>query len=91
MPAAVGCIKFRPPITAYDNDEEQKNKFSGKSLLSVSSDGVVAHWNATSGKLQHQLRHEDQALYACDFAPDGLHFTVAGSDSKIYLYDEVTK
>ena len=37
------------------------------------------------------MRHEDNSLMACDFAKDGLKFTVAGQDAIIYLYDETTR
>lgn len=59
--------------------------------MSVSIDGVINHWNALTGKLQHTDRIEDNALFTCDFSCDGLKYTVAGRDKAIYLYDEITR
>jgi len=60
-------------------------------LLSVTVDGIINHWNAMTGKLQHSTRQEDNALLTCDFSDDGLKYTVAGKDKTIYLYDELTR
>ena len=59
--------------------------------MSVTCDGIINHWSAGNGKLQHSIREETGPLFACDYAIDGLKFTVAGSDTKIYLYDELTR
>ena len=37
------------------------------------------------------MKVEKQSFMACDFAGDGLKFTVAGTDSNVYLYDEATR
>ena len=68
-----------------------KAKFVGKCLLSVTSEGHICHWNAASGKLQHVIQHEKNPLYTCDYSPDGLKFSAAGENCKIYVYDEVTR
>jgi len=81
-----GCIKFRPPV--YDCSVEAASKFSKKTLLSVCCDGIVNHWDCHRGQLQHCLKVEGNSFFACDFACDGLKFTVAGADCNVYLYDE---
>ena len=91
-PSPTGCIKFRPNF--YENqemDDEFRQKYSNKTLLSVTCDGIINHWNVQTGKLQHTDRHEDNALFACDFSCDGLKYVVAGRDFKVYLYDELTR
>ena len=72
-------------------DDEFRTKHGGKTLLSVTVDGIINHWNAMTGKLQHTTKQEDNALLACDFSNDGLKYTVAGKDMTIYLYDELTR
>jgi WD40 repeat protein len=72
-------------------EEEFRLKYGGKTLLSVSVDGVINHWNALTGKLQHTERLEGNPLFTCDFSCDGLKYTVAGKDMGIYLYDELTR
>jgi len=72
-------------------DDEFRHKNGGKTLLSVSADGQINHWNALTGKLQHSTKHEENSLFACDFSCDGLKYTVAGQDTAVYLYDELTR
>ena len=59
--------------------------------MSVTCDGIINHWNAKTGKLQNHMQLENCPLFACDYAVDGLKYTVAGTDMKIYLYDEQTR
>ena len=73
------CIKYRPPFpTTVELDDEFRHKCGTKTLLSVSSDGSINHWNALTGKLQHSEKQEDNGLFACDFSCDGLKYSVAG-------------
>ena len=72
-------------------EDEFRQKYAQKTLLSVTCDGIINHWNVATGKLQHSMKHEDNSLFACDFACDGLKFVAAGRDFKIYLYDEMTR
>lgn len=90
-PAPTGCVKFRPTQPGLDAEEEHKARYSGKTLLSVNADGVISHWIAMNGKLQHTMQQEANSLFCGDFASDGLKFTCAGKDMAIYLYDEETK
>lgn len=40
----------------------------------------------------HTLKEDNgNMVYALDYAHDGLQFAVAGSDRKVYIYDETTK
>ena len=71
--------------------DEYRQKYSGKTLLSVTCDGIINHWNATTGKLQNTYRDEGNAFFACDYSCDGLKYTVAGRDLSIHLFDELTR
>ena len=78
------CIRWRPQIAG-----EQK---SAAVLVTTQSDGVVQHWHVNTGKCQHTIKEDNgNNLYALDFAPDGRTFAVAGSDTYVYVYDEITK
>lgn len=45
-----------------------------------------------SGKCTHTLHEENgNNIYALDFTQDGRIFAAAGSDTKLYIYDEQTK
>lgn len=91
-PSPTGCIKFRPTLHPnLDIDEEYRLKNGGKTLLSVTCDGIINHWNAVSGKLQHSFKEEENSFYTCDFSRDGLKYTVAGRDMAIHLFDELTR
>ena len=72
-------------------DDEFRQKCAQKTLLSVTCDGIINHWNVATGKLQHSMRQEENSLFTRDFSCDGLKFVVAGKDFKIYLYDELTR
>jgi hypothetical protein len=37
------------------------------------------------------ITHQNNSLNACDWTPDGLKFTAAGENMRIYVYDEITK
>jgi WD40 repeat protein len=53
---------------------------------------VIHHWHVLSGKLTHTLHEENgNNIYALDFSNDGRVFAAAGSDTKLYIYDEQTK
>ena len=86
-----GCIKFRPPVHDHDGGVEAQAKFNKKTLLSVTCDGIVNHWDCSKGVLQHCMPVPNQSFLAADFACDGLRFVVAGSDSNVYLYDEASR
>lgn len=82
----ITCIKWRPAVSS-----ESGSKASNV-LVSTSSDGVIQHWAINSSKCMHTIKEEsDNNLYALDFAPDGKVFAVGGSDTKVYVYDEITK
>ena len=72
-------------------DDEFRQKYSGKTLLSVNCNGVISHWNAITGKLQNVIHNEGNSFFTCDYSLNGLQFTVAGSDMAIHLYDELTR
>ena len=51
-PSSVNCIKFRPYFpNDLQLDEEFRTKNGGKTLLAVTCDGHITHWNALTGKL----------------------------------------
>ena len=51
-PTPTSCIRFRPTIpSGIELDDEFRAKCMGKTLLSVTSDGIINHWNAATGKL----------------------------------------
>ena len=53
---------------------------------------MIQHWHVSSGKCSHTMKEEgDNNLYALDFSADGRTFAVAGSDTYVYTYDEITK
>lgn len=80
------CIRWRP---AFGSESSSK---SSNILVSTSSDGAIQHWSVNSAKCTHTIKEEgDNNLYALDFSPDGKHFAVGGSDTFVYLYDEITK
>ena len=55
-PSPTGSIKFRPGLRDHfiddgDVSSEDRHKFTGRTLLSVNTDGIINHWNAVNGKL----------------------------------------
>jgi COMPASS component SWD3 len=60
--------------------------------VTTSSDGHIQHWHLNSGKCLHHIKEDnDNNLYTLDFTNDGKYFAVAGSDTKVYVYDESTR
>jgi WD40 repeat protein len=53
---------------------------------------VIHHWHVQSGKCIHTLKEDnDNNVFALDFSIDGKLFAAAGSDTRVYIYDEQTK
>ena len=85
-PMPYTCVRWRPSVAGGDQ------KSSSSVLVTTQSDGLIQHWHASSGKCSHSLKEEnDNNIYALDFTPDGRTFAVAGSDTYVYTYDEITK
>lgn len=63
-------------------------------LVSTTCDGTIQHWHITSNKLVSEdtfHKQNENELNCADFTRDGRKLIVAGSDRKIYVYDEVNK
>jgi len=60
-------------------------------LLSVTSDGGIIHWHATSGKELHRQMLPGTQCLACDFSKEGNMYAVGSQDMFIRIYDEATK
>ena len=60
-------------------------------ILGLASDGMICHWNISSGKILNENEyHKDirNNLYCGDYTCDGWKLIVGGSDRNIYIYDE---
>lgn len=78
----VTSVRWRPDFGA----SKTKNI-----LLSITCDGGVLHWHASSGKVLHSFRiPENQALCA-DYNSEGTVFAIGCKDRSIKVYDEVTR
>lgn len=60
-------------------------------LVSVSADGRVLHWHASSGKCLHEIVEPDNQLFCVDYVADGSAFATAGRRREVRVYDECTK
>lgn len=60
-------------------------------LLSVTSDGGIIHWHATSGKELHKQILPGTQCLACDFSKEGTMYAVGCQDMFIRIFDEATK
>eukprot|EP00445_Apocalathium_hangoei_P003011 CAMPEP_0203860164 /NCGR_PEP_ID=MMETSP0359-20131031/12271_1 /ASSEMBLY_ACC=CAM_ASM_000338 /TAXON_ID=268821 /ORGANISM="Scrippsiella Hangoei, Strain SHTV-5" /LENGTH=383 /DNA_ID=CAMNT_0050777195 /DNA_START=103 /DNA_END=1252 /DNA_ORIENTATION=+ len=60
-------------------------------LVSVSADGRVLHWHASSGKCLHEIVEPDNQLFCVDYMADGSQFATAGRRREVHVYDECTK
>ena len=58
-------------------------------LCSSDSSGHVRHWHVSTSQCFSTIKEKRQTLAAA-VAPDGLGFATAGSDNKVYIYDEST-
>ena len=56
---STGCVKFRPPVFDYQGSLENQQKLSKKTLLSVSCNGIINHWDVHKGGLQHSMKPEN--------------------------------
>ena len=83
-------VRWRP--AAHSSEDKSSRATAGSALVSVSADGVIQHWHLSSGKAVHTIKEPSgSALNALDYSNDGRVFAVAGSDTHVYLYDELTK
>jgi WD40 repeat protein len=60
-------------------------------LVSVTADGKVTQWHASSGKVLYSFVEEDNALMCLDYSSEGNKFATAGNDKLVRLYDDKTK
>ncbi|OMJ95265.1 hypothetical protein SteCoe_1481 [Stentor coeruleus] len=60
-------------------------------LLAITCDGGIFHWHASSGKILHTLKlNENQALCS-DFNSEGTSFAIGCKDKTVKVFDEGTK
>jgi COMPASS component SWD3 len=60
--------------------------------VTAQANGLIQHWHINSGKVVHTIKEASgTSLNALDYSPDGKYFAVAGQDTHVYLYDEMTK
>jgi COMPASS component SWD3 len=62
----------------------------GRVLLAVTSEGLISHYHAESGRLLISQK-EDNSIMALDYSPSGRAFATAGRDFTVRVYDEGTK
>lgn len=76
-----------------DSDSHQAHSSVNQAiLLSSQSNGVIHHWHVQSGKCIHTLKEDnDNNVFALEYSHDGKVFAAAGSDTRVYIYDEHTK
>jgi len=60
-------------------------------LVSVTADGKITQWHASSGKVLYSFIEEDNALMCLDYSSDGAIFATAGNDKLVRMYDDKTK
>lgn len=78
----VTSIRWRP-----DNGPSKTKNI----LLSITCDGGVLHWHATSGKVLHSFRISENQALSADYNSEGTMFAVGCKDRSIKVYDEVTR
>ena len=89
------CIRWRPTGSSQhggDPDTHHGTSAHTGVLVTTQSSGVIHHWHVQSGKCTHTIKEDnDNNLYALDFTQDGRLFATAGSDTRVSIYDEMTK
>lgn len=60
-------------------------------LACITSEGVISHWHAASGKMLSRIVTENVQHLAIDYKADATQFAVASNDATIRIYDEATK
>ena len=56
----------------------------------IDASGYIYNWHLSTQKCLSTI-HEDRHTLAAKFAPDYLTFATAGSDNKVYIYDQSTR
>lgn len=62
----------------------------GRTIASGHDDQVVRLWDASTGKLLHELRSHQEEVCAAAFSADGKLLATAGEDRMVYLWDAKT-
>ncbi|KAK3737457.1 hypothetical protein QZH41_008335 [Actinostola sp. cb2023] len=78
----VTCIRWK----AVSEGEDYANV-----LLATYADGCVKHWHVTTSYCMSTIVEPLRQTLACSFNDSFSQFATAGSNTKIYLYDEKTK
>ncbi|CAG9326245.1 unnamed protein product [Blepharisma stoltei] len=82
-PMPVTALQWRPPTS----QTKTKNV-----LVATTADGGVLHWHATSGKILHTIRFDQENQVFCvDYDLEGKYFAVGSKDMSVRVYDESTK
>lgn len=78
----VTSLRFRPNLAGA----KTRNV-----IVAITSEGVIVHLHASTGKLLHQITLEENPIYSMDFSGDGRYFALGCRDTTIRVYDEATK
>ena len=76
-------IGHKKPVTSISAD------FFGKYILSVSQDGSLIFWDASSGEIIKRISKPGMAFGACALAPSG-KYALAAFSSSVYVWDTAT-
>ncbi|KAJ7533466.1 hypothetical protein O6H91_13G050600 [Diphasiastrum complanatum] len=76
------ALCFRPSTTTFSTRNV---------IVSCDVGGQIHHWHALSGKHLGTIQEADNQLYAIDIQETGLKYATAGVDTKVRIYDEVTR
>lgn len=83
-----GARGWRPQPLIWHGSRVTAVAFApGRSLLaSASSDGTVALWDATAGRLLQPLEGDGQGFNSISWRPDGQHLVVGGAQGRWWLW-----
>ncbi len=88
----IGSFLEEMPVTGLRWRPQSASLKTMNVLVSVQADGSIKHWHATSGKCLHSRNDDpDNHLFCLDYNLEGTLLAVAGKDTTIRIYDEVTK
>jgi WD40 repeat protein len=78
----VTCLRWRPDARVGS---------TRNMLLAVAADGTARHWHVPSSKCMSTTTEKGNQIFCVDYRSDGEKYATAGKDSKVRVYDEVTK